>query len=151
MRLITKKLCSDPWIDDIPLSYNSCLDGSFSGYFTYNNKLATIARVYTCKQTTQSKEVELADIYISEEFRGKIGPNNKKWSHSIMSSILNAIRRRNFKKIWLWTTHDNIPAIKLYKKFGFNKQNFPNDKKNKIYKKYKWLKGSEIIYMTRNI
>tara|TARA_B100001093_G_scaffold487749_1_gene524291 strand:+ start:1567 stop:2013 length:447 start_codon:yes stop_codon:yes gene_type:complete len=148
MKLIIKNLCSDPWIYDIPLSSNSYINGSFSGYFTYTNKLATIARVYTTKLLN---EVELADIYIAKELRGKTGPNNKKWSHHIMTSILNAIQIRNFKKIWLWTTIDNIKAIKLYEKFSFKKQNFPNDKKKQIYEKYKWLEGQKIIYMTRNI
>ena len=148
MRLITKKLCLDPWIYDIPISHHPCPNDSFSGYFTYNNNLAAIARVYATKQ---SNTVELADIYIAEEFRGKIAPNNLKWSHNIMFSILNAIKRRNFKKIWLWTTGDNIPAIKLYEKFKFKQQNFPNERKKQLYKKYKWLKGHELIFMTRNI
>ena len=68
-----------------------------------------------------------------------------------MTSILSAIKRRNYKKIWLWTTLDNIPAIKLYEKYGFKSQDFPINKKKQLYKKYKWLKGKDLIYMTRNI
>tara|TARA_B000000557_G_C20713119_1_gene416789 strand:- start:327 stop:773 length:447 start_codon:yes stop_codon:yes gene_type:complete len=148
MRLITKKICSDPWINDVPLSYNSCSNDSFSGYFLHNKKLAAIARVYTNKDINK---VELADVYIKKEYRGKIGPNNLKWSDSLMISILNAIKRRNFKKIWLWTTLDNISAIKLYEKYGFKSKDFPDNKKKQLYKKYKWLKGKDLIYMTRNI
>ena len=146
MRLITKKLCSDPWIHDIPLSYNPCPNNSFTGYFMYNNKLAAIARVYTTKE---SNTAELSDIYVINELRGKIAPNNKKWSDNIMISILNAIQRRNIKKVWLWTTLDNISAIKLYEKFGFKSQKFPNNKKKQLYEKYEWLKGKELIYMTK--
>ena len=146
MRLITKKLCSDPWIQDIPLSYNPCPNNSFTGYFIYNNKLAAIARVYTTKE---SNTAELSDIYVADKLRGKTAPNHKKWSHNIMISILNAIQRRNIKKIWLWTTDDNIPAIKLYEKFGFKYQKFPSNKKKKIYEKYKWLKEKKLIYMTK--
>jgi len=146
MRLIIKKICSDPWIYDIPLSHNPCPDNSFSGYFLNNNKLAAIARVYGNKK---SNTVELADIYVADEFRGKIAPNNKKWSYNLMNSILNAIRRRNIKKIWLWTTNDNIPAIKLYERFGFKLQSFPNNKKIQLYKNHKWLKEKELIYMTK--
>lgn len=148
MRLITKRLCSDPWIYDIPLSYNPCPNDSFSGYFTHNNKLAAIARVYKTKDTNTA---ELSDIYVSDEFRGKLAPNNKKWSDNIMISILNAIQRRKIKKIWLWTTTDNIPAIKLYYKFGFMPQIFPNNDKKKIYNKNKWLKGKELIKFMKNV
>ena len=112
----------------------------------YNNKLAAIARVYTTKE---SNTAELSDIYVINELRGKIAPNNKKWSDNIMISILNAIQRRDIKKVWLWTTLDNISAIKLYEKFGFKSQKFPNNKKKQLYEKYKWLKGKELIYMTK--
>ena len=129
MKLITKKLCSDPYINEIPLSYINYNNNSFTGYFKYNNELAALARVYT---TYKSTKVELADIYIMEKLRGRMGPNNMKWSNILMSAILKAIKRRKFKKIWLWTTRNNIKAIKLYKKFNFKHEKFPINKKKRF-------------------
>ena len=131
----------------IPLSYKLYDNNSFTGYLKYNNKLAALSRVYVKKH---SSNVELADIYIIEELRGKKAPNGKKWSHIIMKSMLNAIKRRKFKRIWLWVTCDNIKAIKLYEKFNFKFKKFPVNLKNKIYKKHKWLRGYKIVYMIRS-
>jgi len=61
MKLITKKLCSDPYIIEIPLSYINYNNNSFTGYFKYNNELAALSRVYT---TYKSTKIELVDIYI---------------------------------------------------------------------------------------
>jgi ribosomal protein S18 acetylase RimI-like enzyme len=66
-----------------------------------------------------------------------------------MLSILNAIKRRNYKKIWLWTTDNNIKAIKLYEKYGFTQQEIKKEKKDKIYQNNKWLKNKKIIYMIK--
>ena len=145
-KLITTKIINDPYIYEIPLSYSNYSKNSFSGYIKHNNDLVAIARIYMSHKTA-----ELADVYITEKYRGQFCPQGIKWSNLILKSILNAVKRRKIKKLWLWTTKDNIPAIKLYEKFNFIEQNFPTQKKIKIYKKHKWLKGHELIYMIKNI
>ena len=147
-KLITTKIVNDPYTNEIPLSHLNYSNNSFSGYIKYNNDLVTIARIYVNKT---NKSAELADVYLIEKYRGKLCPNGMKWSNLILNSILNAVKRRKIKKVWLWTTKDNIPAIKLYEKFNFVEQIFPIKLKKKIYEKYKWLKGHDLIYMIINL
>ena len=69
-KLITTKIINDPYTDEIPLSYTNYSKNSFSGYIKQNNKLVAIARIYVTLSSA-----ELADVYITEDYRGKLSPN----------------------------------------------------------------------------
>nr|QBK92077.1 MAG: acetyltransferase (GNAT) family protein [Pithovirus LCPAC304] len=144
MKLVTKHLKDDPWMDDIPLSHDPFPNGSFVGYLVCDGDLATMARIYHKKG---SKTAELADVYVAYLLRGKVESGGKKWSHLIMEKILAAAKRRGIHTIWLWVTADNIPAIKLYEKYGFKVVTMSDALKNKMYDKHRWLKGKKILRM----
>ncbi len=82
-----------------------------------------------------------------EKYRGKKSPDGIKWSNLIIQKIISASKRCDIQKIWLWTTHDNISAIQLYKKFNFVQEKIPDKLKNKIHKKYNWTINKTLIFM----
>ena len=56
--------------------------------------------------------MKIGDIYLFPEFRGKKDPAlNDKFSKICLTAALFLI-----PNVILWTTSDNIPAIKLYEK-----------------------------------
>ena len=80
---------------------------------------------------------EIADFIINKNYRGK------GYGAKILKLILNKLDGN----IFLWTTIDNIGAISLYKKFGFQ-EIFLSNKLKKIYKsKNKWLKTDIIGFI----
>jgi len=56
---------------------------------------------------------ELVALNVHPEFwRRKIGT-------SLLDAVLESVSNDNFKSILLWVIKGNVPAIKLYKRFGF--------------------------------
>lgn len=147
MRLRTFSLDKDPYIDYVPLSYKKYQKDSFVGVLKSDTELIGLARIYYNKS---SISVELADIFLMDDYRGKKF-NGVKFSHLLISKIINSCKRRKIKQIWLWTTNDNIPAIKLYEFFGFKNIKVSDNFKSKINKKYPFTKKVELIKMNLNI
>lgn len=58
-------------------------------------------------------EAEIYKIVVSKEFR------KKQIAFKIVEFLLNELKKKNVKKIFLEVRKSNIPAISLYKKCGF--------------------------------
>jgi ribosomal protein S18 acetylase RimI-like enzyme len=149
--LRTNKIDKDPWVDDIPLSHKRIGPKSFSGWLMNNGVFVGIARVYVTK-----REVEIADVYIAPGYRGKVDPESgEKWSWVLMRKILAAIKRRRLTNagtgtntnVWLWTTKDNSPAIRLYQNFGFEVTKMPLETRDRLRREHPWLKSQPLVMM----
>ena len=82
---------------------------------------------------------ELADIIISEQFRG-LG-----YGTIILNTILNKFKEKFKGSIFLWTLSDNNIAIQLYNKLGF-KQITISKKLDKFYRHHnKWINSNSLI------
>lgn len=145
--LRTSKIDKDPWTDEIPLSHSKGIDPkSFSGWLIDNGIFVGIARVYVSKGTA-----ELADVYIAPGYRGRVDPDSgQKWSWVLMHKILAAIKRRRFAntKVWLWTTKDNTPAIRLYQKFGFIFSKMSLTTRDFLQREHPWLGSQALVMMS---
>ena len=148
LRLRVVSLNSDPYIDDIPLSHNPYPTGSFTGYIIEDGSMVGLGRLY---RRANSNTAELGDVWVSEEYRGKTHKNGQKYSHILLNRILKSAKRRNINKVWLYTTSDNMSAIKLYKKFKFKTMEMQSHKKEKIYSKHPFIVGKDLIYMVLSL
>ena len=65
---------------------------------------------------------ELAKLAVTERYKGmKIG-------HALMAKCMEFARRDNAKKLILYTNKKLVPAIELYKKFGFKELRIVDNK-----------------------
>ena len=124
----------DPTSIDIPLSYPRkhyiSIVEEIHGEFVF------VARIYA----HGSRSHELADVWLRPDLRGKRTPEGVKWSRRLMLAVLSTAKKSGIKKIWLWTTEDNIAAVKLYKRFGFVERQMPVRQGQLLRKKHPWLK-----------
>lgn len=68
------------------------------------------------------KEYELAKLAVNEKYKGmKIG-------NALLEKCMETSRKEKIKKIILYTNRNLVPAIGLYKKFGFKKLPIINNK-----------------------
>ena len=86
---------------------------------------------------------ELGDVFLFDKWRGK----------KLSTKFLNQILQQMPYKIVLWTTTDNIPAIKLYTRLNFSIFNNPIGQKwiKEIYSnENKWVLKYKIQFMYRS-
>ena len=81
-------------------------------------------KVGVCKIDIDNKTAYLEGVKIYKKFRG----NN--YCYYLIKKAINRIKQINLTKIYLHVKHDNIPAIKCYKKnnFKITKRNYHNKK-----------------------
>ena len=139
--------------DDIPLSLYQYLtpyarNKSYTIVVKKNKKVIFQARYYYLTKNFKKErnypenvKYELGDVYLSEKCRGKKDKKlNKKYSNICFDLILQ-------KNTILWTTKDNIKAIKLYQKYGFKNINIKSNWLQKVFcKDNPWIKSKKIIY-----
>lgn len=131
----------DLFADWIPVSYknyltNNMLSHSKTFILKINEKIAGICRAYFISKN----RIELGDVWITDEYRGKkINVNNKKNPKKISLYFLQNVIKKIWKiypnatKITLEVNKNNIPAKKLYEKLfftQFTKPKFPKYKNN---------------------
>ena len=126
--------------DDVPLTYK-LNDKDYNKSFTLgifeNSNLIFSCRLYYLNKTLRKElniydsniKYELADVFLYEMYRGKT-INNIKYSKYCLNLVDNYIKSKNIKKLILWTTNNNIKAIKRYIDIGFKIE------KNKIINNY---------------
>jgi len=114
----------------VPISYSlkpyavskSC---TFLYHISNIEEVNAICRAYYISPTV----IELGDIWLNEQYRGKYIPNKPtvKYSHEFMTKVITKIWHLypTVKTITLRVASDNIPAIKLYKSMHFT---FPTSK-----------------------
>jgi len=84
-------------------------------FIAFNHKLPIGVSIVNYESAERFKHLaHIYSLYVKKEFRGK-GISNL----LIKSIILSTKRRKNIKKIKLNVVKQQIPAINLYKKFGF--------------------------------
>ena len=143
MYIHVKHLDHKHWITDyIPISYESILSNnqlnkSLTFYWNSGFNLHAICRAYYI----DAHEIQIGDLWINEEFRGK-KINGKKISVIFMKKIISKIWKQFKKcnKITLLVHNNNIPAIKLYEKL-----NFKIVKSNINIKKFNMINGLKMI------
>ena len=147
--------------DDVPLTYK-LNDKDYNKSFTLgifeNSNLIFSCRLYYLNKTLQKElnifdssiKYELADVFLYEMYRGK-KINNIPYSKYCLNLVDNYIKTKNIKKLILWTTNNNIKAIKRYIEIGFTIE------KNKIinnyyqhiaYDKFNIDKNNVVVYRT---
>ena len=60
-------------------------------------------------------ECNIGNIVVHKEYRGR------GFSNVIMETLLESLKNKGIKKVFLEVEHDNVPAISLYEKFGFER------------------------------
>lgn len=132
--IIIKKINinNDHWSSNwIPISYinslnNNKINKSTTYLWSIKNEVNGIARAYYIN----SKQIEIADIWINPKYRGKIykKKSDNKYSYEFLKKVIYKIFNdyKNIVKITLLVSNDNIPAIKLYDKLGFKIYNTKN-------------------------
>jgi hypothetical protein len=123
IRINTTKINNNHWTTQwIPISYNIILTKyqlNKSLTFTWTNKyiLYAICRAYYIN----NYEIEIGDLWLNDEMRGK-KLNNIKISYIFLNKVINKIWKLypKCKNINLIVDKNNIPAIKLYTKLNFN-------------------------------
>lgn len=164
-----------PFLDQLSLEINNNYVYCFTEKTT--NELAFIVRLYYLnKNIKKNKNInnsnikyELGDVWLNPKYRSKLyNQINKTYAKYFLEIVIDnfyknivSLKSFNSKKpyLFLWTTKNNIPAIKTYKKFGFTfmqKYNTMNKiKMDKwiftVYSKYPnndWIIGNDIVYMT---
>ena len=153
--LFKNNLLKDPFTDYCPNTLNKYynryqLSKSYIFCVKINNNIGFLCRAYYLTKNYKLKNginikynYELNDVYLMEKYRGK-KINGEKISHISLKSILEYLNGN----IMLWTTKDNIPAIKLYEKLGFKLIKYkPSIIIKDCIKNYEWLKKKKIIMM----
>lgn len=122
MRVTTTRIDGDHWSTDwVPISYRGILSDkqlqkSYTFLWDEDFTVLALARAYFCSTT----RLELGDVWLNESCRGTTIDGNK-------TSVV--FLRRAIAKIWqlcpkatqisLVVASDNIAAIKLYQRLGF--------------------------------
>lgn len=75
-------------------------DGEPIGYITY---------------TLRTDEADIEDVYVTANYR-RTG-----CASELMEQALSELKNKNVKKVFLEVKEDNVPAMRLYAAFGFNK------------------------------
>ena len=129
----------------------------------FNGNLMFICRLYyLSRQLKKDRDIpldidyELGDVFLFHEYRGKKDPNlNKKYSTICLETILNIAKSYGIRKIILYTTDDNLKAINLYLKLGFNIIQHTKKMENWIYdnigRDYKFLLKHKFVFMDISI
>ena len=126
--------------DDVPLTYklnNHDYNKSFSLGIFENANLIFSCRLYYLNRKIRKElnisnsniKYELSDVFLYDKYRGKT-LNDIKYSKICLNLIDNYIKNKNIKGLILWTTKNNIKAIKRYTEVGFKIE------KNKIINNY---------------
>ena len=140
---------NDVYKNEIPLSHEDGKGISIIIRNNDNNQDLPIALLRIYRSTDSNDIGEIADVYVNEEFRGKLSPLGIKWSHLILDIGLKEAKKK-LNIIWLWTTEDNFPAIKLYKFFKFKE--FKNLKLSETIKaKHRWIGEGNIVFFIKEI
>lgn len=118
---IQKKIINDKhWTSQwIPISYKKYnKKESYTFFCGKDYNLFALCRCYKIGNI-----VEIGDVWIAPEYRGKILKSGKKYSHTFLSKIIAKIKKiyKNITFINLVVASTNIPAIKLYEKLKFVK------------------------------
>ena len=125
----------------------------------FKGKLMFICRLYYLthklkkeRYLPQYLEYELAEVYLAPEFRSKVDPNfNKKYSNICLEIVLNIAKSYGINNIILYTTSDNLKAISLYLKLGFNIIDHTKKMEDWIYdnigNEYTFLKNHKFVFM----
>lgn len=66
-------------------------------------------------------ECNIGNIVVDKDFRGR------GYATVIMDILLNNLKDRGIKKVFLEVESDNVPAISLYEKHGFTRYNLRRD------------------------
>jgi hypothetical protein len=147
--------------DDVPLTYK-LNDKDYNKSFTLgifeNSNLIFSCRLYYLNKTLQKElnifdssiKYELADVFLYEMYRGK-KINNIPYSKYCLNLVDNYIKTKNIKKLILWTTNNNIKAIKRYIEIGFKieKNKIINNYYQQIaYNKFNIDKNNVAVYRT---
>ena len=85
-------------LDDFSDCMVACNENKVLGFITYSI-------IY--------ERAEIIDIYISDSFR------NNGIARSLIDEVINIVTKNNCINITLEVAEDNLPAINLYKSFGF--------------------------------
>lgn len=128
MRIYKLPLDEHHWSTNwIPISYTNMISPrsytNSSTYLWYTNQnrgkmVNAICRAYKIS----SERVEIGDVWLAEQFRGKkINNGSEKISYVFMKRVLKRIWKdyKGISKITLLVSKNNIPAVKLYEKLGF--------------------------------
>lgn len=142
--------------DDVPLTYE-LNDKDYKKSFTLaifeNSNLIFSCRLYYLNKTLQKEldsniNYELADVFLYEMYRGK-KTNSIPYSKICLNLVDRYIKTKKIKKLILWTTNDNIKAIKRYIEIGFKieKNKIINNFYQQIaYDKFKIDKNNVVVY-----
>jgi len=107
-------------------------NNSFTKYFIYEEKCNIIGFV---NYYDLYDRFEIANIYVIPEFR------NKKIASNLMEKVISTGEEKDIDNITLEVRKDNIPAIGLYKKYGFES----------VAIREKYYKGIDGILMERKM
>ena len=81
-------------------------------------------------------ECNIGNIVTAREHRGH------GYATNVMSVLLNILRQNEIKKVFLEVENDNVPAIALYKKLGFDQYGYRRDY---------YCQGKDAILMTKDL
>lgn len=114
--IIDDKHWTSQWI---PISYKKYnKQESYTFYYGKNYNLFALCRCYKIGNI-----IEIGDVWIAPEYRGKIQKSGKKYSYTFLSKVIAKIKKiyKNNTFINLVVASTNISAIKLYEKLKFIK------------------------------
>ena len=116
---IDKNHYSTSWI---PISYKlnkKYLNKSYTFLWNIDNNVIALCRIYYITST----KIELGDLWINNEYRGKYNKNGVKYSLEFMKKVISKIWKLYplISKISLIVDKNNLAAIKLYNKLNFIK------------------------------
>lgn len=149
MKLVVKTLNTDPFQDDVPQLLRPYLSSyamnkSFTIIIYNKNDLIFICRFYYLTRTMKTEraipldaQFELADVYMFPAYRGQ------GYAHDMLTLGLEYVSG----PVYLWTTADNLPAIKLYQSLGFHQITSNEDW---IKSKFSWMKNKQMLSFLLN-
>lgn len=105
------KILNDPW--GVVLN-----NGGYIFFAKYGEEIVGTVSLIKVDDGT----FELAKLAVTEKYKGK------KIGNALMEKCMQTAQKVNAKKLMLYTNRRLIPAIELYKKFGFNELSMINKK-----------------------
>lgn len=126
----TLPLDEEHWSSDwIPISYKlnkKNFDKSRTFLWSEDYEVNAICRAYFMSD----EQVEIGDVWLNENLRGKVDKNGRKYSIEFMKRVISKIWKiyNQSTKISLIVDKENIPAIKLYEKIHFKKVRYTSRK-----------------------
>ena len=116
---INKNHYSTDWV---PISYklnNKYYSNSYTFLWSINYNVIALCRIYYIS----SNKIQLGDLWINNNYRGKYNKYGIKYSLAYMRNIILKIWKLypSISHISLIVDKNNLPAIKLYKKLNFIK------------------------------